>query len=267
MSIISRFNSLSYWEELKNDSIFLDEEPFTIEPGPFQPTMHELQWLHSFLNNEEADALLSEKTKEKLQALLKEIPPMNKEDRILLKQMPQPENNAAPFLRDLKKWMREHRACILTYTTKAGKTFTEEGYPFEIVYNIAKKRWYLKWVNQNKWNMITPLDRLEHVSVSDADIQEYIEAIEFDEPKSAVIQWTPQFENMDVHRFLHAFSAFHINVLENEPLRMEIQYIADEEPFLLSKIRQFGPHVWIQSPPSLQEAMIETAKRALENYL
>ena len=255
-------------DDLKQDYFLIYDEEVTTESGPFQPTLEELRWLQSLLETKMADTFLSESTQAKLATLLKDVPPLTKEKWIQMKQMPQPEEMAFPFLMKLKRAIREKSVCVFTYSTKAGGSFTEEGYPYELKYNIAKKRWYVEWINEKHLRKTTPLERLENVSVTESDVTKYLSVLENmdEELQTAVIQWTPRFENMDVHRFLHAFSAFRIQVIEEEPLTMEVHYFEDEESYLLSKVRQFGPHVRIESPSSLQEKMIEIAKRALENY-
>lgn len=268
MSIISKFNSPSFLDALCSDYFLFEEEAISTKVGPFQPTLQELKWLQHMLETEMADAFLSEETKRKLVELLKDVPSVAMDDWIQLKQMPQLEKVAAPFLKELKSFIRNKQGCIFTYSTKAGYTYKEEGFPIQLMYNIAKKRWYIQWVNEHLLRKTTPLDYLREVSESNADLSKYMEFLEqmHIETKKVVIQWTPKLQNMDVHRFLHAFSAFRIQVVVDEPLTMEIHYMEDEESFLLSKIRQFGPHVWIKSPDYLQKAMIDSAKRALENY-
>lgn len=269
--IISKYNSPLFLEMLHKDHLYKNGEILSIEAGPYLPTQAELAWLKSFLPTDIAASLLSDRTIEKLESLLKNSASLEWQDYLTKKQVPNTTIPNVPYLLLIKKVIRENNGIHITYETKAGNLLSEDGCPIEFVYNIAKKRWYIKWLKEKDSVMTTPLDLIKDVrsiELQSSTLLKKAENYRWNRAKlkKAVIEWKPQLENMDIHRFLHAFSAFKTFLQEGEPIAMEIYYQKEEEQFLLSKIRQFGPHVFIQSPVSLQKAMLETANRAISNY-
>lgn len=271
MNIISQYNSPIFLEKLNKEHLYKEGEMLSVAAGPYLPTQAELAWLKSFLQSDIATTLLSDRTRTKLEDLLKESPSFKWQPYLTKKQMPQPDSHSIHFLALLKQAIRENKGIHITYRTKAGDLLSDIGCPIEFVYNIAKKRAYIKWLHEHGPVITTPLDLLESVETIELENSQLLEKADSyrwnrAKLKKAVVEWKPQLENMDIHRFLHAFSAFKTFLQNDDPIKMEIFYHQEEEHFLLSKIRQFGPHVFIQSPASLQHAMLETARRAMENY-
>ena len=143
--IISKYNSPLFLEKLHKDYLYKHGELLSVEAGPYLPTQAELSWLKSFLTTDIATSLLSETTSQKLEVLLKDSPKLEWENYLTKKQVPHTSIPNVSYLYLIKQAIRENNGIHLTYETKSGKILSEEGCPIEFVYNIAKKRWYIKW--------------------------------------------------------------------------------------------------------------------------
>ena len=68
---------------------------------------------------------------------------------------------------------------------------------------------------------------------------------------------------------LNAFSCFDATVSatkRKQELRLRVRYLADEQGYVLQKIRFLGRRVTVQGPEELRARMRETAGKALKQY-
>ncbi|MCG7344100.1 WYL domain-containing protein [Sporosarcina sp. ACRSL] len=279
MKLVNKLNDPDFIDRLRLTNMNYEAEEIAIEAGPFVPTNTEKAWLFYFLRHEDTGAFLDADTRETLLRLLNDqqaSPSLH--NYLTEKGKPDIERAEAPLVKTLRSFISAETCMHISYQTNNGATYNEEGIPYWLMYNIAKKRWYLWWLRHDpeceplQRRRLTPVTNISAVSSLDIDKTPYAEELEqllpkYEDKRVAALLWKPLYENMDVQRLFHAFSSFEREIVEeNGSYQLLIHYYPEEEKYLLSKIRLFGPHVRLLSPKALQDELIHSAKMALKNY-
>ncbi|MFT4413276.1 WYL domain-containing protein [Fredinandcohnia humi] len=279
MNLVNKLNDPEFLEYISSTTLHNLELEIPVKAGPFLPTNVERAWLYHFLQTEEADSFFDSDTKRKLVELLTDQhTQLHLSNFIIEKGKPNVPHSVTPLVKKLRSLISDQKGMTISYSTKNGEYFKEIGIPYRLMYNIAKKNWYLWWlrgsheVPSTQRRRLTPLLQISDVSRAELNIKPYEEELEqllpkYEDKKTVTLLWKPLFENMDVQRLFHAFSSFEKEIEQAEgSYQLHVHYYPEEEKYLLTKIRLFGPHVLIQAPESLRNEFIAAAKRALENY-
>lgn len=279
MKLVNKFNHPDYLNYISKNTLSDGEQKWFVKPGPFLPTNAEKTWLFHRLQSSSTEAFLSNELKEKTFKYLEDQKhSLDLKSVTIVKGIPNIEDPPHKHLRELRRLISDKLGMTIVYSTKNNKEFSEEGVPFKLQYNIAKKQWYLWWLRANpdlediERNRITPLSKIEDISEISLNRTKFTPLLnrlipDSSKKKKATISWEPQVESLDTYRFFHAFSSFEKDVIESEGYyQMHVYYYQDEEKYLLSKIRLFGPHVRVLEPLSMQKELTQSAIEVLEKY-
>lgn len=243
---------------------------------PFFLTTQEQKWLRYLLEHEQAEFFLE---KQKIQQLLSTLVPSTLfESAIIQKQRPIKPYPEPSIYSTLCQLIDKQQGMLIDYQFLTGERFCEKGIPYKLYFSIQHERWYVWWVILGQGEMEerrrrTPLTAIHHVEPFDIQQSDYVEQTtalkqHMNKTNQLTLRLQPQFETMDEQWFLQAFSSFQKTVQRDEQTTLvTIFYTQEDEAFLLSKIREFGPHLFVVSPPAIQKKMLETSRKAAGRYM
>ena len=238
----------------------------------FPVTALEMEWLKQALLRGPANSFMQAETIAKLNRILFNYD--NAQPTIVEKAIIRnPETIPPACFATLRQALRQQSGVRLVFSAElTGKSDPEDGWPLLLEFNMARREWYLVWLNVKERSLyFTPLrhvvateilalaDKEELQSVATSALEEQI--------LTAVVEINPDFPT-DRHRVLSALSAFNCDVeLESGGVyRISIRYLQNEEEYLLQRIRFLGLRVHISAPERLIARMKDTVARIAELY-
>ncbi len=261
-----------------NDPNFLTylKEKQGAKLSPVVPlTTTEEEWLSYMLNQEKVHSFLSSEEKNSLLELL----PANQQlgQAFVLKRKPkneEPNGHLVPLLRSM---IEEAQGMTITYSFRTGEEFTEAGIPYKLYFSVQHQSWYVWWMRIEEGTLEERRRRTPLVLIHDVDSLEVAPALhqqlweELAETvktlDSLTLRIQPRYEGMDEQWFIQGFSRFQKEVIRKDStLYMKIYYAPEDEGFLLSQIREFGPHIFVTEPKDIQQKLFQTSQNALRRY-
>lgn len=246
------------------------------EAGSFALTSQERGWLKNMLAHSASSDAFTPGTLDKLNHLLQTEAITEIRDVIMEKAKSRERQTCHPLLRTLRRIIMRGGGIRLTFGIKHGGVKTNQsGFPHKLEYSMVKREWYLLWYNTRLHTLMsTKLQNI--VSIDETTLP--IEKVEMlriqlaqllaDRQEHAVVEVMRTY-NRELSRILYAFSCFDKSVSYDETsniYRIQVNFLADESEFFLSKIRFLGKRVKIIEGENLKRRMRESAFKALARY-
>jgi predicted DNA-binding transcriptional regulator YafY len=245
-------------------------------PAPI--TRLERGWLKRVLAASAADDLLSAELRNKLQVLLKREDPFPDTSGFVEKgNLALEYSPAGPLLGTLSTAIRDGFAVTLDYAKHEGSEYKKaQAIPCRQEYSLARREWYLLWLHGHARSVslqTTALRNIRDVRIMEKcpDWEERQQQFRdcLTESEREVTLLAEECYPGALLSVLNAFSCFDATVSatkRKQELRLRVRYLADEQGYVLQKIRFLGRRVTVERPDELRERMRETARRAMERY-
>lgn len=246
--------------------------------GVYPITAHEKAWLAMMLANPAATEIFDPRTLDKLQQFTARAAEgdVHEREAFVEKASTKPKQLWNPLVRTLRRIILAKNQIRLTAATNNGRVFrNERGVPHKLEYSLAKKAWYLVWLNLSSNRLITtPLHLIRSVE------ELYIENVWYDSFLPIIAGQIEQRKqtakiviirryNAELQRILYAFSCFDKEVAfdpDTQVYTITLHFLTDEQEFILSRIRFLGLRVKVVENEQLQQRMRESATNALARY-
>ncbi|AWB43476.1 WYL domain-containing protein [Paenibacillus sp. CAA11] len=246
------------------------------DSGTFMVTAHERSWLKTMLQHPAAAEAFTPETLLKLQSILEQDPVMDTPEHLIEKVRSREKQVYHPLLRPLRRLIMNRQGVMLSYEIKGGRVQENQvGLPYKLEYSMVKREWYLLWAhNRHQAFMRTKLEKItaaEPAGMSAARAESLLSLISetLEARKSeAVIEVVPEY-NRELSRILYALSSFEKDVeydAERDMYTVTVCLMADEQEYLLSKLRFLGKRVKVVQGDYLQKRMLEAATKSLGRY-
>ncbi|ASJ54757.1 WYL domain-containing protein [Brevibacillus formosus] len=247
------------------------------EAGVYPVTSHEKAWLALMLAKPSAAEIFEPATLDKLRRLT-HLPDSEstEQERFVEKAQTQAKQLWSPLVRTLRRIILGKNHIKITAATNKGPVFrNQRGVPYKLEYSLAKKAWYLIWLNMSSNRLITtPLHLIRSVD------ELYIEDVWYDSFLPTISEQIQQRKQMakivvirrynaELQRILYAFSCFDKEVAfdpESQVYTITLHFLSDEQEFILSRIRFLGLRVKVVENNQLKKRMAESATNALARY-
>lgn len=247
------------------------------DSGTFMVTSHERSWLKAMLEGGAAEHAFTPETLAKLRAMLEPEPTMRVDDKLVQKARSKVVHVYHPLLRVLRRSIMNGRKIDIVFVNKNGThNGPHGGIPYKLEYSMVKREWYLLWYHLGRRQLLsTRLNKIVETidrELTDAERgQGYAVIARLIEGRriTAAIEVVPQY-NDELSRILYAFSCFDKHVKYDEAgqiYTISISYAAEEQEYVLSKLRFLGKRVRVARGDYLKNRMLQTANMALERYV
>ena len=266
---------MALFEKINNHTL---RQVLLAEGNPAPITRLERGWLKRVLASPAAEDLLSVELRNKLQELLKNEDPFPDMSGFIEKgNLALEYSPAEPLMGTLNTAIREGYAISLDYAKREGSGYKKaQAVPCRLEYSLVRREWYLLWLggHTRSANLQTTALRnirdarlMEKCPVWEEYLKQYRDCLA--ESKREVTLLAEECYPGALLSVLNAFSCFDATVSatkKKQELRLRARYLADEQGYVLQKIRFLGRRVTVEGPEELRERMRETARRAMERY-
>ncbi|MBB3112017.1 hypothetical protein FHS18_004095 [Paenibacillus phyllosphaerae] len=247
------------------------------DAGAIALTRHERAWLRTMLHHPAAADALDPETHRKLIALLAgddgaldTAPALQEKARSAEVQV------YHPLLRVLRRMLSGQSGFRLTFRLRNGRVQRHErGFPYQLEYSMVKREWYVLWyhLRRRSW-MATKLANIIEVEPMTVPprtaiaVMKRLAVMQHVRKEQVTVEVVPAY-NKELSRILYAFSCFDKDVAYNDAAdtyRITLNFPADENDYLRSKIRFLGMRVKVVEGAYFQQRMYESATKALARY-
>ncbi|ALP35959.1 hypothetical protein ASL14_07030 [Paenibacillus sp. IHB B 3084] len=246
------------------------------ESGAFATTSQERIWLQSMLADPAAAEAFTPSTLDKLRLMLADDEPLEVDGSLREKAGIPASPVYHPLLRIFRPILRSRSGICMSYRMRNGRVHERmSGFPYKLEFSMVKKEWSLLWYNRkHRALMSTKLSTIVTITEEEIPPEEtekftqLILGILESRKEQGIIEIIPVY-NGEMSRILYAFSCFEKEVeyvQDVDTYRITLTFQADEDEYVLSKIRFLGKRVKVVQGSRLISRMKETTARALARY-
>ncbi|MGW8957416.1 WYL domain-containing protein [Paenibacillus sp. NPDC055715] len=246
------------------------------ESGAFATTSQERIWLQSMLADPAATEAFTPSTLDKLRLILAEDEPLEVDGSLREKVGIPASPVYHPLLRILRPILRSRSGICMSYRLRNGRVHERmSGFPYKLEFSMVKKEWSLLWYNRrHRALMSTKLSNIVTITeeeISSEETEKFTQrilGILESRKEQGIIEIIPIY-NGEISRILYAFSCFEKEVeyiQDADTYHITLTFQADEDEYILSKIRFLGKRVKVVQGSRLISRMKETTARALARY-
>ncbi|WP_025683828.1 WYL domain-containing protein [Paenibacillus maysiensis] len=246
------------------------------ESGAFATTSQERIWLQSMLADRASAEAFTPSTLDKLRLMLADDEPLEVDGSLREKAGIPASPVYHPLLRILRPILRSRSGICMSYRMRNGRVHERmSGFPYKLEFSMVKKEWSLLWYNRrHRALMSTKLSSIVTITEEEIPPEETekftqrILGILESRKEQGIIEIIPVY-NGEMSRILYAFSCFEKEVeyiQDADTYRITLTFQADEDEYVLSKIRFLGKRVKVVQGSRLISRMKETTARALARY-
>ena len=259
MSIIHRFNHHLFLQLLERDEMLL--------------TTTEKELLLYMLQQEPTVYFFSEEERLAWQNALGHCASIA--DAITVQGRAQNNTINGEMVQQLRNGINEKQLLTIDYMHRSGKRLRDQGMVYKLYYVAHNESWYIWWGTLQKDGFhiqMTPIELIEQIQHErkDDSLFAQLEALfmqKVEHIDTVRLKLTSSAAQLDEQRFIQAFTAFHKTIeRQGDETYIEIQYVREDEAYLLSKIRSFGPHIVIVSPEAMRDKMRMSIAKSLARY-
>ena len=266
---------MALFEKINNHTL---RQVLLSEGNPAPITRLERGWLKRVIASPAAGDLLTAELRNKLQVLLINEDPFPDTSGFIEKgNLALEYSPAGPLLGTLSTAIRDEFAVTLDYAKREGSEYKKaQAVPCRLEYSLVRREWYLLWLGgQARVAKLhtTALRNIRDVRLLKKcpDWEEHQQHFRdcLAESEREVTLLAEECYPGALLSVLNAFSCFDATVSatkRKQELRLLVRYLADEQGYLLQKIRFLGRRVTLEGPEELRERMRGTVERVLERY-
>ena len=266
---------MALFEKINNHTL---RQVLLAEGNPAPITRLERGWLKRVLAAPAAGDLLTAELRNKLlELLINEDPFPDMSGFIEKGSLALEYSPAGPLLGVLSTAIREGFAVTLAYSKQEGSGYKKaRAIPCRLEYSLVRREWYLLWLGGHTRSaslQTTALRNIRDVRLMEKfpNWEEHQKQFRrcLAESEREVTLLAEECYPGALLSVLNAFSCFDATVSATKrkrELRLRVRYLADEQGYVLQKIRFLGRRVTVEGPEELRERMRETARRAMERY-
>lgn len=266
---------MALFEKINNHTL---RQVLLAEGNPAPITRLERGWLKRVLAAPSAEDLLPAELRNKLRGLLKNEEPFPDTSGVVEKgSLALEYSPAGPLLGVLSTAIREELAVTLDHAKREGEGYKKaQAIPCRLEYSLVRREWYLIWLGGHAGRAKLHTTALRNIR----DVRLLDKCPEWEEGQQQFRKCLAESEREvtllaeecypgALLSVLNAFSCFDTTVSatkRKQELRLRLRYLADEQGYVLQKIRFLGRRVTVEGPDELRERMRETARRAVQRY-
>ena len=263
------------FEKINNHTL---QQILLTEDTPVPLTKIERGWLKRMLELPASEDLLTGDLQSKLRGLLEretafpETAELVEKGKTVVR-----DSSVGSVLKVFRTAIQEHREIELSYIQRNGEELQcGFGIACQLEFSMVRREWYLLWMDTDKkvsganttpLRMICGVRILRELPDWDAyqgQFHEWMKGLQ----RTAVIRAEECYSGA-LLSVLNAFSCFDTTVVSGEQksmLQLRVHYLADEQEYVLQKIRFLGRRVTVEGPEEMCHRMRLTADWALNRY-